>query len=103
MPRNHIFTKTNCWRFFLTTFLVSCLSISPLCVSAQSDGDRVYTEENPLVYEDALNLWPYAFKGDDGKPAGYNIDLVEQLLATSKHIRQISPLDCPQDSVSYQC
>ena len=80
MPRNHIYAKTKCWRFFLTTFLVFCLSISPLCVSAQSDGDRVYTEENPLVYEDALNLWPYAFKGDDGKPAGYNIDLVEQLL-----------------------
>ena len=80
MPRNHIFSETNCWRFFLTIILVSCLSIRPLCVSAQPDADRVYTAENPLVYEDALNLWPYSFKGDDGKPAGYNIELVAQLL-----------------------
>ena len=80
MPRNHIFSETNCWQSFLVSFLVFCLSIIPLCVSAQEDGPGIYTREHPLVYEDALNLWPYAFKGDDGKPAGYNIDLVKQLL-----------------------
>ena len=46
----------------------------------KSDADvatRVYDEEHPLVYEDAWDLWPYAFLNDTGEPVGYNIDLLE--------------------------
>ena len=39
-----------------------------------------YTEDNPLIYEDAWDLWPYSFLDDEGNPAGFNIDLVKQLL-----------------------
>ena len=38
---------------------------------------RVYDQEHPLVYEDAWDLWPYAFLNDTGEPVGYNIDLLK--------------------------
>ena len=40
----------------------------------------VYTEERPLVYEDAWDLWPYAFLNDKGEPEGFNIDLIRMLM-----------------------
>ena len=40
------------------------------------DSIRVYTEERPLVYEGAWDLWPYSFQNDIGEPVGYNIDLL---------------------------
>ena len=33
-----------------------------------TDSLRVYTEENPLVYEDVWDLWPYSFLNDNGEP-----------------------------------
>jgi ABC-type amino acid transport substrate-binding protein len=38
---------------------------------------QTYTEDHPLIYEDAWDLWPYAFMNDTGEPVGYNIDLLE--------------------------
>lgn len=38
-----------------------------------------FTEEHPLVYEDAWDLWPYSFLNDVGEPVGYNIDLLKLL------------------------
>lgn len=35
-----------------------------------------YTDEHPLVYEGAWDLWPYSFLNDTGEPVGYNIDLL---------------------------
>ena len=40
----------------------------------------MYTEKNPLVYEDAWDLWPYSYINDDGQPEGYNIDLIGLLM-----------------------
>ena len=40
----------------------------------------VYTEERPLVYEDAWDLWPYAFLNDKGEPEGFNIDLIRMMM-----------------------
>ena len=39
-----------------------------------------FTEEHPLVYEDAWDLWPYVFLNDNGDPVGYNIDLLKLLM-----------------------
>lgn len=36
-----------------------------------------FTEEHPLVYEDAWDLWPYTFLNENGEPVGYNIDLLK--------------------------
>ena len=57
------------------------LMLISLGASAQTDGERIYTEENPLVYEDCRDLWPYAFLNEEGKPEGYNIALVDRLMS----------------------
>lgn len=53
--------------------------------AAQSDTTRVFSEEHPLIYEDAWDLWPYAFLNDVGEPVGYNIDLLK-LIFEELHI-----------------
>ena len=57
----------------LTTFLLSLITVS----AQESDSTRVFSKENPLVYEDAWDLWPYAFLNENGEPVGYNIDLIK--------------------------
>ena len=61
------------------------LSILFCCITANassmpSDSSRVYTLEQPLVYEDVWDLWPYSFLNEDGKPEGFNIDLIRMML-----------------------
>ena len=63
----------------LIIFLISHLSF--LTLHAQPEPrSREYTEDQPLVYEDAWDLWPYAFLSETGEPVGYNIDLLELIL-----------------------
>ena len=45
-----------------------------------ADTVRVYSEEHPLVYEDAWDLWPYTFLNESGEPDGYNIDLLKLMM-----------------------
>ena len=47
---------------------------------AAADSTRVYTQQKPLVYEDAWDLWPYTFLNDNGQPDGFNIDLIRMLM-----------------------
>ncbi|MBR4729158.1 MAG: transporter substrate-binding domain-containing protein [Prevotella sp.] len=56
----------------LTAFLLSLTAAS----AQESDSTRVFTKDNPLVYEDAWDLWPYAFLNESGEPVGFNIDLI---------------------------
>jgi ABC-type amino acid transport substrate-binding protein len=49
------------------------------------------------VYEDARDLWPYSFINDEGKPEGYNIDLID-LVMNELHIPYIIKLK-PQHEV----
>ena len=44
--------------------------------SAHKGGRGAYTEENPLVYEDVWDLWPYCFLNEYGKPDGFNVELI---------------------------
>ena len=60
--------------FTVCFFFLSCSLL------AQKETIRQYTEEHPLVYEDACDLWPYTFINDEGKPDGFNIDLIKMLL-----------------------
>ena len=41
--------------------LIILFAILPLLVHAQEKKDsiQVFTEERPLIYEDAWDLWPY--------------------------------------------
>ena len=61
--------------------LLILLAILPAIGLAQekSDSLRIFTEEHPLVYEDAWDLWPYAFLNENGEAVGYNIDLLKML------------------------
>lgn len=47
--------------------------------SASVVSARTYTNEHPLVYEDAWDLWPYVFLNEKGQPEGFNIDLLHML------------------------
>lgn len=51
----------------------------PLYAIGQQTTERRYTEEHPLVYEDAWDLWPYVFLNERGEPEGFNIDLLKEL------------------------
>ena len=64
----------------MTWWQLMLLLLLPVSVSAQTEDTRRYTQEHPLVYEDARDLWPYSFINDDGKPEGYNIDLIDMLM-----------------------
>ena len=57
----------------LITYLLSLTGVS----AQETDSTRVFTKEQPLVYEDAWDLWPYAFLNEKGEPVGYNIDLLK--------------------------
>ena len=67
-------------KYYLYSLLL-LLAILPLSVSAQEANDSIhsFTEEHPLVYEDAWDLWPYAFLNENGEAVGYNIDLLKML------------------------
>ena len=51
----------------------------PVSAQQQADMTVAYSEQHPLVYEDAWDLWPYCFLDENGEPAGFNVDLVELL------------------------
>jgi PAS domain S-box-containing protein len=49
-------------------------------VAAQEEITREYTAEQPLVYEDVWDLYPYSFLNENGEPDGFNIDLMHMVL-----------------------
>ena len=68
--------------------------IHPLTIPASSqttDSTKVFSEEHPLVYEDAWDLWPYVFLNENGEPDGYNIDLL-RIIFKRLHIPYIVKL-----------
>ena len=61
-------------------FLVLWLSpVSWILAQNSNESYRIYTEAHPLVYEDAWDLWPYAFLNENNDPTGHNIDLLKML------------------------
>ena len=55
----------------------AALLVLPFAATAQTEFQREYTQEAPLVYEDAWDLWPYVFLDDQGEPTGYNVELLK--------------------------
>ena len=75
--------KTILFQLALAVFL----TLNSSNLMAQTDGattpqprHRQYTKEQPLVYEDVWDLWPYSFLNDNGEPEGYNIDLIRLMM-----------------------
>lgn len=46
-------------------------------MASAQDSIRIYTKENPLVYEDLWDMSPYTFLDEKGNACGYNIDMVK--------------------------
>lgn len=44
------------------------------------DTIKIYTEENPLVYEDLWDMSPYTYLDEKGNACGYNIDMIKIIL-----------------------
>lgn len=65
----------------LTVLLIAVSFLTGTLSRAQTTLQREYTKDNPLVYEDAYDLWPYSFLDDAGNPTGYNVDLVQMILS----------------------
>ena len=63
----------------LALLFISCpqFTLSASAQTNQPDTTRVFSQEHPLVYEDAWDLWPYSFLNENGEPVGFNIDLVK--------------------------
>lgn len=70
--------KPSNWQRLSSLLFFAILSLTTM--AAKSDSTRVYTEQNPLVYEDAWDLWPYTFLNDNGEPDGFNIDLIRLIM-----------------------
>ena len=63
-------------RYKLLVF-VCCLLSYANSSHAYEIGGQQFTEEHPLVYEDAWDLWPYVFLNEHGEAVGYNVDLLK--------------------------
>ena len=59
---------------------IPCFILFATSVCAQGDSLTRYTDGKPLVYEDAVNFYPFAYINKGGKPDGYNVALVKLLL-----------------------
>ena len=60
--------------------LLLSVHLSLAAAFAQSQAPRVFTVDNPLVYEDVWDLWPYSFLNDNGDPDGFNVDLIRLIM-----------------------
>lgn len=55
-------------------------ALTSLETRGQDTAQKQYTKENPLVYEDAWDLWPYVFLNEHGEPQGFNVDMLKLVL-----------------------
>lgn len=60
--------------------IILCIAVYTPNVAAQTDSVKMFTDQNPLVFEDSGNLWPYAFLNDKGEPEGYCVDLIRIIM-----------------------
>lgn len=63
-------------RYKLLVFVCCLLSYANTSRAYEVGGEE-FTEDHPLVYEDAWDLWPYVFLNEHGEAVGYNVDLLK--------------------------
>ena len=64
-------------RCLLTVLLLAGVSLG--IYSQDPSLKSRYTQEHPLVYTDAWDLWPYVFLDESGNPTGYNVELLKMI------------------------
>lgn len=67
-------TKLGFLLYLLALLLIAQPSFS------KNTASNIYSDERPLVYEGAYNLWPYSFLNDKGEPEGFNIDMLKLIM-----------------------
>ena len=75
--------KTTCHKiswYKRVMMLLLSVHLSLAVAFAQSDTIRVFSVNNPLIYEDVWDLWPYSFLNDNGDPDGFNVDLIRLIM-----------------------
>ena len=75
--------KTTCHKiswYKRVMMLLLSVHLSLAVAFAQSDTTRVFSVNNPLIYEDVWDLWPYSFLNDNGDPDGFNVDLIRLIM-----------------------
>lgn len=86
----------------LAALLLFCSPVRAARHASVLDSLRaVYTEERPLLYVDAWDLWPYCFLDNTGEPVGFNIDLL-RLVFNELHIPfriKLKPLQDAMDDL----
>ena len=60
--------------------LLLSVHLSLTVAFADPDSTRVFSADNPLIYEDVWDLWPYSFLNDNGDPDGFNVDLIRLIM-----------------------
>ncbi|MBQ7509333.1 MAG: transporter substrate-binding domain-containing protein [Prevotella sp.] len=66
-------------RFLLLSIILALASPAHAQTETAQSTVREYTDDAPLVYEDAWDLWPYVFLNENGEPVGYNVDLLKMI------------------------
>lgn len=65
-------------RTLLTLMVLCMLTLTEGRAQTYALDSLQFTEEHPLVYEDAWDLWPYVYL-EDGEPTGYNVELMKMI------------------------
>ncbi len=66
--------------FGIMLMLLFCLN-APALRAQNAIHERLYTEQNPVVYVDKWHNWPYAFVNDKGEPDGLSVEIVRRVMA----------------------
>ena len=66
-------------KYKIFALLAACHLTFSTAYAQHRDSIIVYSDERPLIYEDAWDLWPYVFLNENGEPDGYNIDLPKMI------------------------
>ena len=72
---------SNCcvWKRGLIALLVVLLcGLTQGYAQDQTEDALHFTADDPVVYEDTWDVWPYSFL-EDGKPTGYRVDLMRMI------------------------
>lgn len=66
--------------------MVAIVLFSTMAANASSSNNhtRTYTNEHPLIYEDCWDMYPYSFLNEQGKPDGYNIEVIKMIFEKLK-------------------
>src|SRR5574344_715375 len=71
-------------RFIYTLVAIVLFSTMAANASSSNNHTRTYTNEHPLIYEDCWDMYPYSFLNEQGKPDGYNIEVIKMIFEKLK-------------------